>query len=334
MKGRLVIETVSSQVLKGNPLGDPHRREVPVYLPPSYGKTRGRRHPVVYYLVGFTGDGRSVVSHRPWKENLAERLDRLISSGRARECVLVIPDCFTAYGGSQYLNSPATGRYEDHVVGELVPFMEDKFGLARDASGRAVMGKSSGGYGALSLGMRHPDVFGHVASHSGDAFFEICYAMDVPKFVTLLGKYGGSALAFTRKFLAARDKSSFDPIGINMIAMAACYSPNPDSPLGFDLPFDCRTGEPIPKVWARWKEKDPVALAGRHRANLKRLKTLYFDCGTRDEFFLHLGARKLSSVLKRLGVRHLHEEHGLGHFDMAERYDRSLVLLSRHLSAR
>ena len=118
-----------------------------------------------------------------------------------------------------------------------------------------------------------------------------------------------------------------------MLAMAACYSPNPKSPLGFDLPFDERTGEIIPKVWARWKEKDPVEAAQRHRAALKGLKTLFFDCGVRDEFYLHLGARKLSQVLRSLGVRHSYEEHEFGHFDMSSRYDRSLRLLSNRLVA-
>ena len=137
MNGKLQIETISSIVLKDNPLGDPRRREVPVYLPPSYGSKRGRRYPVLYYLVGFTGTGRGVVNYNPWKENLVERFDRLIAEGKAREAILVIPDCFTAYGGSQYLNSSATGRYEDHLVVELVSFVEDKFAAVRGPEGRA-----------------------------------------------------------------------------------------------------------------------------------------------------------------------------------------------------
>ena len=328
MKGKLQIETVASVVLKGNPLGDPSRREVPVYLPPSYGRRRGVRFPVVYYLPGFTGGGRTAVNYSPWKENIAERLDRLIAEGRARECLLVIPDCFTAFGGSQYLNSSATGRYEDHVVEELVPYFEDKFSLRREPSGSAVMGQSSGGYGALMLAMRRPGVFGQAACHSGDLFFEVSYGSDIPKFVAALGRHGGSAERFARRFLASKRKDSFEHAAVNLLAMAACYSPNPKSPLGFDLPCDGRTGELILKVWARWKELDPVCAAVKYRANLKRLATLYFDCGTKDEFFLHLGARKLSDVLKRLRVPHIYEEHGLGHFDMAERFERSLELMS------
>lgn len=331
MRGKVQIETVGSVVLKGNPLGDPSVREVPVYLPPSYGHKRGVRYPVLFYLPGFTGTGRAALNYNPWKENLPQRLDRLIATGRAQECVLVVPDGFTAFGGSQYLNSAGTGRYEDHAASELVDFISDKFSVSRRPEGRAIMGKSSGGYGALMIGMRHPDVFGHVVSHSGDMFFEMCYGCDMPKVVNGLAAYGDSALKMRDAFLKSAKKSTFDHACLNMMAMASCYSPNPASPAGFDLPFEVRTGRLLPAVWKRWKENDPVVAAARHRAGLKKLKTLYFDCGTRDEFFLHLGARLFSDELRRLGVSHTYEEHGMGHFDMEERYDVSLALLSKRL---
>ena len=332
MKGKVQIESVGSMVLKSNPLGDPRLREVPVYLPPSYGTVRGRTYPIIYGLAGFTGTGRSFLNFHPWRENLPERLDRLIAQGRAQECVLVLPDCFTAFGGSQYLDSTATGRYEEHVVSELVAFFEDKFTVSRKPSGRAIVGKSSGGYGALMLAMRHPEVFGHAASHSGDMFFEMCYGTDIPKFVTAMGKYKGSVERFLKEFRAARDKDAFDHAIVNMVAMSACYSPNLKSKLGFDLPCDLRTGELDTRVWARWKALDPIEAAVKYGANLRKLKTIFFDCGTRDEFYLHLGARKFSQVLKGLGVRHTYEEHGRGHFETAERWDVSLALLSRRLS--
>lgn len=332
MKGKVQLERVGSPLLKGNPLGDPHMREVPVYLPPSYGQQPFRRYPVIFYLTGFAGCGRSAVNHDPWKENIAERLDRLIGEKKAKECILVFPDCFTAYGGSQYLDSSATGPYASHVVKELVPFIEDKFVVVRGPQGRAVMGKSSGGFGALSLAMRHPGVFGHCASHSGDMMFEHCYGPDMPKFAAALSKYG-SAKKLQTEFLASKRKYAFDHALVNMMGMASCYSPAPKSALGFDLPMDERTGELRPWVWKRWLENDPVRLAGRKVAALRALETLWFDAGRRDEYFLQLGARKLSDELKRLRVAHVYEEHEFGHRDMAERYDVSLALLSRRLSA-
>ncbi|OGS40012.1 MAG: hypothetical protein A2506_02870 [Elusimicrobia bacterium RIFOXYD12_FULL_66_9] len=329
MNGKLQIETVSSLVLKGNPLDDPRRREVPVYLPPSYGSTRGRRYPVLFYLPGFTGTGRGAVNYNPWKENIVERFDRLISTGKSHEAILVIPDCFTAYGGSQYLNSSATGLYGDHILYELVGFIEDKFATVRSPEGRAVFGKSSGGFGALTLAMNHPEIFAHCVSHSGDMGFEACYGGDLLKLCAAVEKFGRSMPRFLAEFRRSRDKAGFDHGSINALGMAACYSPNPKSPYGFDLPVDLRTGERIPAVWKRWEALDPVFACARYAATLSRLKTLWFDAGTKDEFHLHLGARRLSDALKRLKVRHVHEEHDRGHFDMDARLDVSLALLSK-----
>lgn len=329
MNGRLQIETVSSLALKDNPLGDPRRREVPVYLPPSYGVKRGRRYPVIFYLPGFAGTGRGSVNDNPWKENVAERLDRLIATGRARETILVVPDCFTSFGGSQYVNSEATGRYGDHILRELVGWIEDKFAAVRRPAGRAVLGKSSGGFGALTLAMRHPEVFGHCASHSGDMGFEVCYGGDLLKLCVELEKYGRSVQRFLAEFRRRRDKSGFDFGALNALGMAACYSPNAKSAFGFDLPVDLRTGERIPAVWSRWAAWDPVLACVKNAARLSRLETLWFDAGVRDEFFLHMGARRLSDALGRLGVKHTYEEHDRGHFNMEERLDVSLALLTR-----
>ncbi len=328
MNGKVQIETISSIVLKGNPLGDPRRREIPVYLPPSYGTARGRRYPVLYYLPGFTGTGRGALNYNPWKEGIAERFDRLIAQGKSPEAILVIADGFTAYGGSQYLNSTATGRYEDFVVYEIVGFIDDKHATVRHPEGRAVIGKSSGGFGALTLAMRHPEVFLHCVSHSGDMAFDACYVPDFYKTVAALGKHGGSPKKFLEAFRASREKEGFDHAAINSFAMAACYSPNESSPFGFDLPFDERTGELLPAVWKRWQALDPVNAAVKYAGTLRRLKTLWFDAGTKDEFFLQLGARRFSDQLKALKVRHTYEEHGRGHFDMAERLDKSLPLLA------
>lgn len=328
MNGRVQLETISSIVLKDNPLGDPRRRELPVYLPPSFGTARGRRYPVLYYLTGFTGDARKVANHDPWSENHFERFDRLIAEGKSPEAILVAVDGFTAFGGSQYLNSTATGRYEDFVVYEAVGYIDGKLPTVRHPEGRALVGISSGGFAALNLAMRHPEVFLHAASHSGDMGFDACYAQDFLKLPAALIPYGGSPKRFLEEFRAARDKSRFDHAVVNALAMAACYSPNPSAPLGFDLPCDLRTGELVPAVWKRWLAHDPVHAAAKHAGTLRRLKTLWFDAGVKDEYYLHLGARRLSAALKALKIRHQHEEHAGGHSGLKERLELSLPLLA------
>ncbi|HXX93491.1 MAG TPA: alpha/beta hydrolase-fold protein [Planctomycetota bacterium] len=311
-----------SRVLRTNPLGDPAVRRIPVYLPPSY--PRGR-YPVFYVLSGFTGFGEMMLARGPWTESLPERLDRLIASRAMREALVVMPDCFTRYGGSQYLNSSATGRYEDHVVRELVPYIDRTF---HTNGRRAVLGKSSGGYGALVLGMRHPEVFHALACHSGDMYFEYCYLPDFPKALDTLGRFGGP-----RKFLRAwekmpkRSRGDLHP-ALNTLAMAACYSPKGSS---FELPFDLGTGEILGRVWKRWKAWDPIQMLDRHARDLQRLRLVYLDCGRRDQFALHHGARIFAEKARRLGVRVRHEEFDDDHSGISYRYDRSLGLLSRAL---
>lgn len=324
--GTVIIETIASTVLRGNPLGDPFVRRVPIYLPPDYHED-AVRYPVVFVLTGFTGRGTMLLNDAAWEETLPQRMDRLIAEKSVRPMILVMPDCFTRLGGSQYLNSSAVGRYEDHVTQELVAYVDQNFRTQADRAQRAVVGKSSGGYGAMILALRHPDVFGLLASHSGDLYFEYCYKPDVLGAIGALKKFGG-----LEKFLS--ELPTIHPRGkefnalINIVAMAACYSPNPDSPQGFDLPFDAATGELREDVWQRWLAWDPVMLVDQHLAALKSLRLIYLDAGLRDEFNLQYGARILASRLKARDIPFIHEEFDDGHFNIQYRYDHSLKAIS------
>lgn len=331
--GRVVIDRIESRRLRGNRPGDPTLREVPVYLPPGYDDSPGRRYPVIFLLTGFTGTGRMYLNRTPFAEAIDQRMDRLIHGRQARPAILVMPDCFTRYGGSQYLNSSATGRYEDHLVDELVPWIDSRYRTLPDRLHRGVAGKSSGGYGALVMGMKHPETFGAVACHSGDMYFEYCYGPDIPRAVELLRRRGGVA-GFLEAFDAAPKKSSDMYTALNVVAMSACYSPNPRAPLGFDLPFDPRTGRLEERTWRRWLELDPVRMLDRHAAALKSLRLLFIDCGTRDEWNLQIGARILVEGLRRKGIRHEHQEFDDGHRDIGYRYDVSLPKLTRALAGR
>ena len=115
MNGSIEVLRHSSQVLTGNRLGDPTQREVWCYLPPGYRESK-ERYPVIYFLSGFTGTGRMLFNYDPWIESMDRRLDRLIAEGSMPPVICVLPDCFTRLGGSQYVNSTATGRYEDRLV--------------------------------------------------------------------------------------------------------------------------------------------------------------------------------------------------------------------------
>jgi enterochelin esterase family protein len=329
-QGTIVVETITSGVLKNNPLGDPHVRRVPVYLPPGYDAS-SERYPTVYHLTGFTGRGTMYLNDAPFDETLPQRLDRLITSSAIRPMIVVMPDCFTRLGGSQYLNSSATGRYEDHLVQELVPHIDGKFRTRADAQQRAVVGKSSGGYGSVILAMRHPDVFRLMCCHSGDLYFELCYKPDIIKYLRNIKEYGGLT-----KFLADLPnipRRAFNEFGavLNTIAMSACYSPNPNAQHGFDLPFDEETGEIREDVWARWLEWDPVHLVDKHLDALRQLKLVWLDCGTRDEFNLHFGARIFCKRLRARGIPYIYEEFDDGHMNVQYRFDRSFQAISAAL---
>lgn len=190
-QGRIVALEHTSKVLQGNALGDPYVRPLHVWLPPQYDakKFTDARFPVLYDLVGFTGSG---MSHTNWKnfgENLPERAARLIHEKKMGPVILVFPDCFTALGGNQYINSSAIGRYADYLTQELIPFVDGQFRTLATREHRGCFGKSSGGYGAIVHGMQYANYWGAIADHSGDAYFDFVYRSDWPNTLNQLQKY-------------------------------------------------------------------------------------------------------------------------------------------------
>lgn len=321
--GNVVIHRFESKVLKSNPLRDPYVRDVAVYLPPGYTRSSSRGYVTVFGLVGFGGTGRSIFNVEPLGEPLDRRMDRLISAKRCGPMIIVMVDCFTRFGGNQYINSSATGRYEDYIIDEIIPFIESEY----DVCSKAVWGKSSGGYGSITLGMHHPEVFSALADHSGDAAFEYCYLRDFPKALDAFSEAGGPKKWLENFWKHPEQRGKFHE-ALNTFAMAAHYSPNPKSEeLGVDLPFDLKTGEFKEDVWKRWLEWDPVHMIERFEKNLKKLKLIYIDCGSRDEFNLYWGARILHSKLNHMKIKHYYEEFDDGHMSIQYRYDTSLPMI-------
>ena len=140
-------------------------------------------------MVGFTGSGLSHVAWKNFSENVPERAARLVFEKKMAPAIIVFPDCFTALGGNQYINSSAVGRYADYLTQELVPFVDAQFRTLASREHRGCFGKSSGGYGAIVHGMLHPEVWGAVADHSGDSYFDVLYASDWPNTLDALAKF-------------------------------------------------------------------------------------------------------------------------------------------------
>lgn len=323
----VIRHRIPSRVLAGNPLGDPTERDLYVYVPPGYDPAN--RYPAVLAIVGFTGTGGYLFNVDPLGEPLDRRLDRLIAAGTCPPVIVAAPDCFTRLGGNQYINSAGTGRYEDYLVDEIIPFVDASYAtLPRGRWG--VFGKSSGGYGSIVLGMRRPDVFCAVADHSGDSCFELCYIGDFPAALDAFREAGGPAAWLERFWADPNHHRDRHMKPLDLLAMAAHYSPNPEAPAAharIDWPFDLETGEFRPAIWERWRAWDPVNMVEHHVENLKQLRAIYVDCGTHDEFGLHWGARALVHELRRHGISVRHEEFDDGHMNIPYRYDASLPFI-------
>ena len=328
MSTRYRIETlrIESPALAGNPLGDPAVRELPLLVPePDGEEATGRAWPLVFVLAGFSGIGRSALADDPWSEGLGRRVERLEAEGRLGPMIYALPDAFTRYGGSQYLDSPATGRYEQYLWTDLLGAIRARYPIGRVG----LVGKSSGSYGALVQAMRHPEIVSACACHAADMYFEYSCIPDFPRAFRTISRHGGVD-GFLAHFAASHKKRSGGLMeAINVIAMASCYSPAPGAPHGFDLPFDLQTGALRPDVWQRWLAWDPIHLVEdpRHQAALAKLRLLYLDAGNRDEYALDVGARVLAARLRALGIAHTHEEFEDGHMAITWRYDVSLPLL-------
>ncbi|MBX5492607.1 MAG: esterase [Chloroflexi bacterium] len=330
-RGEIRIDTVIGSALRDNPHGDPVERPLVVCLPPGYETQPMRRYPVIYWLPGYTGTALSALNHDPWLPSVPEALQRAWDVD-APPAILVVVDGFTRFGGAQYLNSPANGNYEDYVVHDVVGHVDASYRTLAAPAHRGLAGKSSGGYGALVLAMRHPDVFGAVSAHSPDCYFELCYKPDFPKLLQAIARYGGVEAVLAR-FLELEKKPGDLMAAVSVAAMAMAYSPNPARPpYFFDLPFDPYTGELDATVWARWLAWDPVNLVAEHAAALRGLRLLHFECGTRDEYHLHYGARILARRLTAHQVPYLHEEFDDSHTRTAYRYPAAFARLAAALA--
>lgn len=319
IQGQTLSFPLESRLLRENPWGDPSVREISCYLPPS-GVTEGR--PLLLLLSGFTGAGwLDFQRANPFHEGLIQLFDRMVRSGLCREAVVVSPDCLTSLGGSQYVNSTATGRYADYVVQEVVPWARERF----RTRGVGVLGQSSGGFGALHLAMEYPTEFQAVGSSAGDMAFDYCYLPDFPRVFRELRSAGGPERWLESVFEEpSRMKGPNDVSGavLDLLAMASCYSPTEGTAGCFDLPFDLETGALLPEVWSRWLAFDPVQRLASPSVQeaLRSLRSLHVTGSASDEFYLDVGARMFAAEAARQSIPVVHEEFPGGHFVRSPRF--------------
>jgi S-formylglutathione hydrolase FrmB len=335
LTGRIDERVITSELLKDNPLGDPHERPVWVYLPPGYDDEPGRRYPSVYVIQGYTGFVTSWRNRSPYRQPFPDAADALFARGDAPSAIVVYVDAWTAYGGSQFVDSPGTGRYHSYLCDEVVPWVDARYRTEPGPGRRAIMGKSSGGFGAMITPMLRPDLFGALATHAGDSLYELSYLPEFGKAVRFLRDYDGDIWRwwadFTSRVSFTREA---DHDLLMLLGVAACFSALPDGTV--ELPFNPRTGVLRPEVWQRWLDWDPVRMIPRYAGQLRSLRGIWIDAGTHDQWFLDVGAEAVHAALLEAGV-----PAGLIHFELFEathmsieyRYPLSLAWLCHRIGA-
>ncbi|OJY45284.1 alpha/beta hydrolase-fold protein [Pseudonocardia sp. 73-21] len=332
LAGRLDVHAIDSPALRGNALGDPHVRPLAVYVPP--GAEDAGALPVIYVIQGFTGQLDRWAARSTLRPTYLELVDDLFADPAVPRALVAHVDAWTSIGGSQFVDSPATGRYATYLCEDVVSFVDAHYATRADRDHRGIAGKSSGGYGAMVNAMLRPDVFGALATHAGDACFETCYLHDEAASVRALREsYDGSWENFLAD-LRSRPAMSKGTDGdiLNSYAMAACYSADPDGTVHH--PIDPATGVLDDEVWARWQAWDPVRMAPRHAEALRSMRAIWIDAGTRDEWFLDLGAQAFRDACETAGATVTHFElFDAGHGGIEYRYPLALRHLAERLAA-
>ncbi len=337
LTGRIDERTITSELLRDNPLGDPHERPLWVHLPPGYDDDPGRRYPCVYVIQGYTGHVSMWRNRTPYRLPFPELADEVLADPDVPPVIVVYVDAWTAYGGSQFVDSPGTGRYHSYLCDEVVPYVDAHYRTLAERDSRAITGKSSGGFGAMITPMLRPDLFGALATHAGDALYELCYIPEFGKAVRALRPYDGDIGAWWADF---RSRVAFtqehDDLLLITYGVAAAFSAAEDGTP--QLPFDPRSGRLREDVWARWLAWDPVRMVERaeYGEAMRSMRAVWIDGGTRDEWYLDLGAVAFRDALRAAGVadeRVRLELFEAGHGAIEYRYPLSLRWLAERLAA-
>ena len=305
--------TIHGKALEGNLEKDAVDRPVLVFLPPSYGRERNRRYPVVYALHGYS------IGAEQWSQEIhvPQTIEGAFARG-AKEMIVVLPDSKTVHNGSMYSSSVTTGDFETYIARDVVSYIDAHYRTIPNRNSRGLVGHSMGGYGASRIGMKHADVFGSL------------YIMSP---CCLSARGGGRGNPAGEEALAAvktAEDSAKLPFGLRaQLASAAAWSPNPNNPpLYLDLP----TGPNQQSVLARWAANAPLAFIDQYIQNLRQYRAIAIDVGDQDNLKVDTG--KLHDVLTNYGIKHDFEIYSGTHTShVAVRFQENVVpFFSRTLS--
>jgi S-formylglutathione hydrolase len=310
---------VHGKSLEGNLEGDSPDRDVAVYLPPSYTTDKAKRYPVVYLLHGYGGRDTTFNGRLA---TLPDSEDNDIKAGTAKEMIVVMPNAYSLHKGSMYSNSATTGDWETYVAEDLVAYIDSHYRTIASRRSRGLGGHSMGGYGALRIGMKRPDVFSVLYLMSS-----CCLNASINPRVEQMT----TAAAVTTR-AQAEEEANKPGFGVSVtLASAAAWSPNPKNPpLYFDLPV--KDGVPQPDVIAKWAANAPLAMVGQYIPSLKMYKAIGMEVGTKDG--LLRTNKQLEEMFTNFGVKHTYEEYDGDHTNKVyERVETSVLpFFSKNLS--
>ena len=310
IRGTFERFTIHSQLLE-NKLGDPIEREILVHIPPNSAGPL----PCIIYLAPFTGTGFARANWRAFSETLPQRHERLVRDGFMSPSILVMPDTFTSLGGNQYIDSEIMGKWGTWLKSDLVTELKKRF----DISGFGLVGKSSGGYGALVRGMLD-EKWDAVACHSGDCGFELLYGLEMASTLTSIANFG-SEKDFLKHVKNCKKLSGEDFHTLMILAMSASYSDG-SLPVNNNCIFD-------DNKWADWLSHDPLMMIEKHR----NLPPCWIDVGDSDEYNIHYGLRQLHERMTELNIEHTWEEFPGTHSGIDHRLDLSLPWLASKIQS-
>jgi S-formylglutathione hydrolase len=303
--GRLVEVKVSAPALKGNLLGDPSEQSVAIYLPPSYDTSPAKRFPTLYLLHGFLGNNKAWTTGGYQGMSLRPLMDEMIKGGKIREMIVVVPNGWNTYKGAFYTNSTVTGNWEDYIYRDLVQNVDANYRTIARPESRGIAGHSMGGYGAVVLAMKHPDVFSAVYALS-----PCCLGMEGD--LTSENPAWLKTIRLTSKDqLKAKPETPDEFYPIVFVAISAAFSPNPArGPFYVDFPYEERDGrlEKNESAFARWRAKMPLYMVDENKENLLKLRGIFLDYGQKEEFpAIRTTSQQFSKALAERNVPHMFE---------------------------
>jgi len=334
LSGRLDEHVIVSELLRKNPLGDPHERPLWVYVPPGYDDEPTRHYPSIYVLQGYFGHVEMWRNRLPFQQPFIATADQVFATAAAPPAIVVYVDAWTSVGGSQYVNSPGTGEYHSYLCDEIVPWVDVNYRTLVSRDHRGVVGKSSGGFGAMITPMLRPDLFGGLATHAGDALFEYTCFAKFPLCARHLRAYGGDIDRWWQEFQKRVPIMRPEDMSLLILrGMSSCLSPREDGTP--ELPFDPQSGMIRSAIWQRWQEWDPVRMVPEFAAEMRSMRAIWIDSGAADEQYLDIAAMAFRQALSEAGVdsERIHFElFPGGHGGVDHRYPLSLAWLAGELA--